>query len=107
MITWFTGLPGAGKTTAAIKNGGVLVDADIMRSVRPEPFTEEGRRRNVERIQDVAAYLHAAGHNVSVACIAPFREQREKFKREFDVQEVHVEGGEWDESYGPNLYEAP
>jgi len=107
VITWFTGLPGSGKTTAAIKNGGILVDAEIMRSVRPEGFDEAGRRRNVERVQDIAAYLHAAGHNVSVACIAPYKEQRDVFRGECDVQEVYLPGGEWDESYGPNIYEAP
>jgi len=107
MIVWFTGLPGAGKTTAAKATGHLVLDADVVRSVCPEAFDEMGRRRNVARIQEVAAILDAHGYDVAVACIAPYRDQREAFKAAYSVQEVYLPGGTWDERYGPNIYETP
>jgi len=107
MIVWFTGLPGAGKTTAATATGHLVIDADTVRGVYPESFDEAGRRRNVQRIQEVAAVLDAHGHDVAVACIAPYKDQREAFKATHNVQEVYLAGGTWDEQYGPNIYEVP
>ena len=107
MIVWFTGLAGAGKTTAAKATGYLVIDADIVRRVYPESFDEAGRRRNVQRIQEIAAVLDAHGYDVAVACIAPYRDQREAFKAAHDVTEVYLPGGRWDASYGPNIYEVP
>ncbi len=109
MIIWFTGLPGAGKSTLMryLRDDFVKLDADIVREIHPEPFTEEGRRRNVKRIQEMAVLLDAHCHDVAVACIAPYRDQREAFKAKYEVMEVYLPGGHWDESYGPNIYEPP
>jgi adenylylsulfate kinase-like enzyme len=109
MIIWFTGLPGAGKTTLMklMPDNFIGIDADVVREVYPEDFTEEGRRRNVQRIQETAATLNAHGYDVAVACIAPYRDQREAFKAKHDVMEFYLPGGHWDESYGPNIYEPP
>jgi adenylylsulfate kinase-like enzyme len=61
---------------------GFLLDTNILRQVRPEPYTEEGRRRNVQRTQGIAAYLAAMGYQVCVDCVSPYRDQREEFKAE-------------------------
>ena len=93
MIYWFTGQPGSGKTTLANETaaavGCSVLDADLVRSVCPETYDEVGRRRNVTRIQEMAAVLNERDGNVCVACVAPYRNQRDDFKTREDVLEVY------------------
>lgn len=105
MIVWFTGYPSSGKSTLAKalakETGAILVDAETLRIVHPDSFDESGRRRNVERLQLVAALLDRAGYDVAVAAVSPYRDQREAFKAEQNVLEVFVHGatGHWDQQY--------
>lgn len=99
MIIWFTGQPGSGKTTLANevgkRNASWVVDGeDIRKSSLPLGFSKTERRRNVDRAQAIAGYLNSAGFDVAVAVIAPYRDQRERFK-EFmgeNILEVYVHG---------------
>lgn len=98
-------------TGLAEEAGAILVDAETLRSVRPDSFDEAGRRRNVERLQLIAAVLDRAGYDVAVAAVSPYRDQRETFKAEHGALEVYVHGetGLWDREYAGAdcVYEPP
>lgn len=99
MIYWFTGQPGSGKTTLANKlveyfiNNYTFVhhiDGDDLRDVfNNKDYSEWGRRKNVERAQDIALYLNSKS-NVVVSLVSPFKDQREMFKDKVKVKEIYV-----------------
>jgi adenylylsulfate kinase-like enzyme len=100
MIYWFTGQPGAGKTTLAnhlvthlhLKKP-VLIDGDDIRKIfSNKDYSETGRRKNVELAQNLAHFLHDKGHNVCVALVSPYKDQRDNFKEKFsdNIKEVYV-----------------
>jgi adenylylsulfate kinase len=99
MIYWFTGQPGSGKTTLANKlveyftNNYTFVhhiDGDDLRDVfNNKDYSEWGRRKNVERAQDIALYLNSKS-NVVVSLVSPFKDQREMFKDKAKVKEIYV-----------------
>lgn len=84
---WFTGLPGAGKSTlaslveqrlyAAGKHTYVL-DGDVMRLglSRDLGFTDIDRVENIRRVAEVAKLMVDAGLIALVAFISPFRAER-------------------------------
>jgi len=98
MIIWFTGQPGAGKTTLAMRLADffpgpsyAMVDGDDLRKVMTNPgYDRDGRHTNIDRAQAIAAYMDQRVDFVLVALIAPYREQREAFKETHDVTEVYV-----------------
>ena len=84
---WFTGLPGAGKTTVASTLLGLLgpdtswpvvLDGDALRKGLSSDlsFSEADRAENVRRIGEVALLLARAGHLVLVSVIAAFASGR-------------------------------
>lgn len=97
MVYWFTGQPGSGKTTLAHKliehlnsNNTFHVDGDDLRDVfNNKDYSEWGRRKNVERAQDIAQFLNSKG-NVVVSLVSPFKDQRDRFKGIVDVKEIYV-----------------
>lgn len=98
MIYWLIGQPGAGKTTLAMElmkhfpsATTIHIDGDHLRDVfKNKDYSEEGRRRNVERAQDIAKFLNSKGYTVIVSLVAPFKDQRDKFKSENSVIEIYV-----------------
>lgn len=118
MIYWFTGQPGAGKTTLANKlveyftNNYTFVhhiDGDDLRDVfNNQDYSEWGRRKNVERAQDIARYLNSKS-NVVVSLVSPFRDQREMFKDMVRVKEIYVHTTDirGRENYHVSDYEPP
>jgi len=100
MIYWFTGQPGAGKTTLALalikalKQRGrpaVHLDGDILRAVTDNhDFSTAGRMKNVKAAQALAAKVHSEDVWVVAAFVSPFRQLREEFKKRGDVREVYV-----------------
>jgi adenylylsulfate kinase len=118
MVYWFTGQPGAGKTTLANKlveyftNNYTFVhhiDGDDLREVfNNKDYSEWGRRKNVERAQDIALYLNTKS-NVVVSLVSPFKDQREFFKSMTKVKEiyVHTTNKRGREDYHVSDYEAP
>ena len=101
---WFTGLSGAGKTTIAeivekelrrrIGNVEVL-DGDIVRTNLSKGlgFSREDRDTNVLRIGFVANLLTRNGVGVIVSAISPFKEVRDRVRREIgeDFVEIFVD----------------
>ena len=124
MIIWFTGQPGSGKTTLALaveealKAGGIktfVIDGDILRGklvpLGPHAYGEPARRTNVDRAQSLAIAFEELDIVSLVAVIAPYRDQRERFKLHCEerVLEIylHTEEERGRESFFVEGYEAP
>ncbi len=99
MIYWFTGQPGAGKTTLAkhlvaflMNTSKVLhIDGDDLRDIfKNKDYSEAGRRKNIERAQDIALFMNEKGHDVVVSLVSPYRDQREEFKDKSEAVEIYV-----------------
>ena len=79
---WFTGLPGAGKTTLAQAWGQqlrqrqrsvVVLDGDELRQgqTRDLGFSPDDRLENVRRVAEVAPLLNDTGEEALVALVSP------------------------------------
>lgn len=90
MIIVFYGQPHSGKTTLAHKlqeylflNGQMtppLIDGDEIREIfKNKDFSREGRIKNLNRISDIATYLHSKYKIVIVSAVYPIKEAREYF----------------------------
>ncbi|MCO5132026.1 MAG: adenylyl-sulfate kinase [Xanthobacteraceae bacterium] len=102
-VVWFTGLPGAGKSTLAralerwlFQGGGapVLLDGDTLRAGLNGDlgFSATDRSENVRRLAEVAAHLARNGHIAIVAAVSPSAEDRAAARRISGAlfREVHV-----------------
>jgi adenylylsulfate kinase-like enzyme len=119
MIYWFTGQPGAGKTTLALAlkkelaaRGHVTVhlDGDLLRIVTAnQDFSTAGRMKNIRAAQVLAAKIHKDGAWVVASFVSPFRAQREEFKEHGNVVEIYVHTTEkrGREKYFAEAYEPP
>jgi adenylylsulfate kinase len=101
MIYWFTGQPGAGKTTLATLLAKrishfqpIIIDGDDLRDIfQNKDYSEEGRRKNVKLAQDISHFLHKKGSVVLVSLVSPYRDQREEFKNLIgldSIKEIYV-----------------
>ena len=100
---WFTGLPGAGKSTLAkmltekLKQHGLpvqILDGDEVRKrlTKGLGFSREDREENIRRIAYVAKLLTDIGGVVVVAAISPYLKSREEARREIkNFVEVYVQ----------------
>jgi adenylyl-sulfate kinase len=95
---WFTGLPGAGKTTIATAVEAHLIDAgrsayrldgDNLRHglCRDLGFGKDDRETNVGRVGEMARLFADAGTIALVALVSPYTDCREK------VRELHRRDG--------------
>lgn len=119
MIYWFTGQPGAGKTTLAVAlkerlcsigHCVVHLEGEFLRELMDNrDFTEAGRIANVRAGQQLAAKLADEGVEVIASFVSPYREMRERFKARGDVVEIYVHTAEvrGREEYFVQGYEAP
>ncbi len=97
-IFWFTGQPASGKTTLANnllthfgKENTIIIDGDDLRDIfQNKDYSEVGRRKNIERAQDIAQFLDKKGFTVLVSLVSPYKDQREDFKNREDVIEIYV-----------------
>lgn len=102
MIYWFTGQPGAGKTTLANMLKEALpkayrIDGDDIRELfSNKDYTINGRVYNVNTAQKIAHYLHNQGHDVIVSLVSPYIDQREEFKALIGdhIKEIYVHTSE-------------
>jgi adenylylsulfate kinase len=90
---WFTGLPCCGKTTIAdkvaeqLRKNGYRVerlDGDVVRQGLTSDlgFSKEDRDENIKRVAFVAKLLTRNGVAVLATFVSPYREQREKARKE-------------------------
>ncbi|EKS30802.1 adenylyl-sulfate kinase [Afipia felis] len=102
-VLWFTGLPGAGKSTLALalerrlfSRGGsaILLDGDTLRAGLNSDlgFSADDRRENIRRLAEVAAHLARNGHIAIVAAVSPAAEDRAQARRIADdlFREIYV-----------------
>jgi len=99
MIYWLTGQPGSGKTTmgtwiqSSFPNKCMIIDGDDIRDIfQNKDYSEDGRRKNIEKAQTLSKFLHHKGYTVIVSLVSPFRDQREQFKTELgeNIVEIYV-----------------
>ena len=117
MIYWFTGQPGAGKTTLArelIKRIGetkcMHIDGDNLRNIFSNyDYSEGGRRKNIENVIVLAKYLDYKGFCVVISVVAPYKDLRDSLKTTNKVVEmyVHTEELRGREKYFVKEYEKP
>jgi bifunctional enzyme CysN/CysC len=97
-VLWFTGLPGAGKSTianlveATLHARGahtILLDGDNVRHGLNKDlgFTEQDRVENIRRIGEVAKLMTDAGLIVLCSFISPFRAERRMVRELLDSNE--------------------
>ncbi len=101
-IVWFTGLPGAGKTTIAtgleqvLRGRGLKVevlDGDVVRTHLSKGlgFGKEDRDTNIRRIGFVCKLLARNGVVAIASAISPYRKVRDEVRAEHgDFVEVYV-----------------
>ncbi|MCF2143967.1 MAG: adenylyl-sulfate kinase [Candidatus Heimdallarchaeota archaeon] len=96
-VVWFTGLSGAGKTTIAVKLEEELLkrnlrvqrlDGDIVRKslTKDLGFTEEDRKKNIERVTFVTRLLAKHGVATLVSFISPYISVREQARKEVEAE---------------------
>ena len=102
MIIWFTGQPGAGKTTLALKfieekkreNPDLLVvhiDGDNLRSITQNfDYSLEGRKKNIDNVHTIARFMDYQGALVVISVVAPLRIMRNALKETNKMTEVYV-----------------
>jgi adenylylsulfate kinase-like enzyme len=103
MIYWFTGQPAAGKTTLAkhlisyLSNTEkvIHIDGDDLRDIfKNKDYSEIGRRKNIERAQDISRFMNEKGYSVVVSLVSPYKDQRDEFKKNNDVIEIYIQTSE-------------
>ena len=117
MILYIIGQPASGKTTLANnllthfgKENTIIIDGDDLRDIfQNKDYSEIGRRKNIERAQDIAQFLDKKGFMVLVSMVSPYRDQREDFKKKSNVIEVYLHTTEdrGREQYHVKDYEPP
>lgn len=122
MIMWFTGQPGAGKTTICnelikklIKNGVnkekiFHIDGDDLRDIiLNKDYSEKGRRSNIQTAMSIAAFLSNKKYIVLVSLVSPYLDLREDFKKKNNVLEfyLHTSQIRGRENFWVENYQAP
>jgi adenylylsulfate kinase len=103
-LYWFTGQPGAGKTTLAkllkkrlnlMQNGRekvVILDGDEIRDLfNNKDYSIDGRKKNVEMVQNCCRFLVKNDITAIVCMVSPFSEQRKQIVKELNGVEIFVE----------------
>jgi len=102
-LYWFTGQPGAGKTTLAqllkLKleedfsfKKIVILDGDEIRELfNNQDYSIDGRKKNVELVQNCCRFLVKNEIVVIVCMVSPFSNQRSQIVKELNGVEIFVE----------------
>ena len=98
-VVWFTGLSGSGKTTLAVELEKELLkrnlrvqrlDGDIVRKslTKDLGFSEEDRKKNIERITFVTRLLAKHGVATLVSFISPYISVRDNAREEVNEEKA-------------------
>lgn len=103
-LYWFTGQPGAGKTTMANmlkkklelmydnRKKVVILDGDEIRELfNNQDYSIDGRKKNVEMVQNCCRFLVKNDIITIVCMVSPFAKQRAEIVKELDGIEILVE----------------
>ncbi len=98
MIYYLIGQPHAGKTTLSkllkqhlYPQNIIQIDGDDLRDIfQNKDYSEEGRRNNIRRAQDIAMFLNAKGIDVIMSLVSPYKDLRDELKEKSDVVEVYL-----------------
>lgn len=98
MIYYIVGQPHAGKTTLSkllkqhlFPQNIIQIDGDDLRDIfQNKDYSEEGRRNNIKRAQDIAMFLNAKGIDVIISLVSPYKDLRDDLKGKSDVTEIYV-----------------
>lgn len=98
MIYYLIGQPHAGKTTLSkllkqhlYPQNIIQIDGDDLRDIfQNKDYSEEGRRNNIRRAQDIAMFLNAKGIDVIISLVSPYKDLRDKLKSNSDVIEIYI-----------------
>jgi len=115
MIYWFTGQPGAGKTTLALElikhlSNPIHIDGDNLRDIlKNYDYTYSGRKKNIENVITIARFLDFKNYDVVISVVAPFKKLREELKKTNTVKEfyVHTNKKRGRENFFCKQYEKP
>lgn len=116
MIYWFTGQPGAGKTTLAeamikeCNDNCIHIDGDGLRDLFQNfDYSPAGRTKNIQSVLDLCRFLDNKGLTVVVSVVAPYKKMRDSLKATNDVTEIYVHTTETRgrENYFAKDYQAP
>lgn len=102
MIYWFCGQPASGKTTLAKALINKLnadkclhIDGDNLRDILKNfDYTDEGRKRNIQSVLDIARFGDSLGYNVVISVVAPFNEHRHSLKETNNMVEIYLHTSE-------------
>ena len=102
-IVLIMGLPGSGKTTLANELGPMLnakrLNADEVRKEANDwDFSEEGRKRQAQRMADFAIELKKEGNYVVADFICPTPEARSLFPADFTIWVDTIKKGRFDDT---------
>ena len=97
------GLPGAGKTTLANELAPLLnakrLNADVVRkSANDWDFSKEGRKRQANRMAELAKKLKQEGNYVVADFICPTPEARSLFPADFIIWVDTIKEGRFDDT---------
>jgi adenylylsulfate kinase-like enzyme len=98
MIYYLIGQPHAGKTTLSkllkqhlYPQNIIQIDGDDLRDIfQNKDYSEEGRRNNIRRAQDIAMFLNAKGIDVIISLVSPYKDLRDEIKKKSNVIEIYV-----------------
>jgi adenylylsulfate kinase len=98
MIYYLIGQPHAGKTTLSkllkqhlFPQNIIQIDGDDIRDIfQNKDYSEDGRRKNIQRAQDIAMFLNEKGVNVIISLVSPYKDLRDDLKFKSNVIEIYV-----------------
>jgi adenylylsulfate kinase len=98
MIYYLIGQPHAGKTTLSkllkqhlYPQNIIQIDGDEIRDIfQNKDYSEQGRRKNIQRAQDIAKFLNSKGFDVIMSLVSPYKDLRDELKSTSNVTEVYI-----------------